>query len=88
MKLNDGLIAALQYAVDRQESTVRVRSDSQLLVRQMTGEYRVKHPGLLPLYQRARELAHRVGRVEFQHVPRERNKDADRLANDAMDRAG
>jgi ribonuclease HI len=64
---------------------LRVRSDSELLVKQMRGEYRVKNPGLLPLYEEARSLIRTIGRVTFEHVRREFNKDADRLANEAMD---
>ena len=62
-----------------------MRSDSELLVKQMRGEYRVKNPGLQPLYEEARSLMRRIGRVTFEHVRREFNKDADRLANEAMD---
>jgi ribonuclease HI len=51
----------------------------------MRGEYRVKSPGLLPLYEDARALMRRIGRVTFEHVRREFNADADRLANEAMD---
>jgi len=83
-----GLLAALAWAVQHGHRDLLVRSDSQLLVRQMLGQYRVKHPGLQPLYQEARALAARVGRVRFEHVGRERNPDADRLANEAMDAAG
>lgn len=82
-----GLLAALAWAVQHRHRDLLVRSDSQLLVRQMLGQYRVKHPGLQPLYQEARALAARVGRVRFEHVRRERNPDADRLANQAMDAA-
>jgi ribonuclease HI len=82
-----GLLAALQYALARGYSDVIVRSDSLLLVRQMRGEYRVKHPGLQPLHEQARELSRRVGRVRFEHVGRTLNAHADRLANAAMDRA-
>ena len=66
---------------------VHVRSDSQLLVQQMLGNYKVKHPGLQPLHARARLLAREIGRVTFEHVRREANKHADRLANTAMDGA-
>jgi ribonuclease HI len=82
-----GLLAALTWAVDHAVSSLEIRSDSELLVKQMLGVYRVKNPGLQPLYQQARLLAHRVGRVRFHHVRREFNKEADRLANLAMDRA-
>jgi probable phosphoglycerate mutase len=83
----NGLLAALGWAVDRGVTSLEVRSDSELLVKQMLGVYRVKNPGLLPLHQQARLLAHRIGRVTFRHVRRELNKEADRLANLAMDRA-
>ncbi|HET9360268.1 MAG TPA: ribonuclease HI family protein [Vicinamibacterales bacterium] len=82
-----GLLAALRWAADHGVTTLRVRSDSELLVKQMKGEYRVKNPGLQPLYEEARALARRIGRVTFEHVRREFNKDADRLANEAMDEA-
>ena len=66
---------------------VHVRSDSLLLVQQMLGNYKVKNPGLQPLHARARLLAHEIGRVTFEHVRRESNAHADRLANAAMDGA-
>jgi ribonuclease HI len=80
-----GLLAALGWAAERGVAALEIRSDSELLVKQMLGVYRVKHPGLQPLHQKARLLATRVGRVRFQHVRRELNKEADRLANLAMD---
>jgi ribonuclease HI len=83
----NGLLAALAGAVDHGQKALHVRSDSELLVKQLRGEYRVKHPGLQPLYQDARALIGRIGRVTFEHVRREFNKDADRLANLAMDEA-
>jgi probable phosphoglycerate mutase len=83
----NGLLAALRHAADAGHRELVVRSDSELLVKQMRGEYRVKHPGLQPLHQQARELVRRIGRVKFEHVPRARNADADRLANLAMDEA-
>jgi len=79
------LIAALQWALDHGHRRLHVRSDSQLLVRQMLGQYRVKHPGLQPLHQQATALVRRLERVSFEHVGRERNTHADRLANAAMD---
>jgi probable phosphoglycerate mutase len=82
-----GLLAALEWARTHNARNVRVRSDSLLLVQQMRGNYRVKHPNLQPLYARARLLAHEVGRVSFEHVRRESNTHADRLANAAMDDA-
>jgi ribonuclease HI len=82
-----GLLAALTWAVQNGVARLHVRSDSQLLVKQMDGSYRVKHPGLQPLHEEARSLARRIGRVTFEHVRREFNKEADRLANEAMDEA-
>lgn len=83
-----GLLAALTWAADHELLALKIRSDSELLVKQMLGVYRVKNPGLQPLYQRARSLVSRIGRVGFQHVRRELNTEADRLANKAMDEAG
>ena len=80
-----GLLAALRWAADHGIRQLRVRSDSELLVKQMRGEYRVKNAGLVPLYEDARALIRRIGKVTFEHVRRELNQDADRLANDAMD---
>jgi ribonuclease HI len=82
-----GLIAALEWCAQAGASRVHVRSDSLLLVQQMRGVYKVKNEGLKPLHGQARLLAHRIGRVDFEHVRREFNKDADRLANQAMDQA-
>ena len=82
-----GLLAALEWARAHGHGEVQVRSDSLLLVQQMRGNYKVKHPGLQPLYAKARLLAHEIGRVTFEHVRRELNADADRLANAAMDAA-
>ncbi len=81
----NGLLAALQWAVDHDEREVHVRADSELLVKQMRGEYKVKHPGLQPLAARARLLRMQLDRVVFEHVRRAQNADADRLSNVAMD---
>ncbi len=83
-----GLLAALEYADAHGCRSLTVRSDSLLLVKQMLGEYRVKHPGLQALSARARLLVAGIGRVRFEHVGRSRNEHADRLANQAMDDAG
>ena len=83
----NGLLAALQWAVDNGERDVHIRADSELLVKQMRGEYKVKHPGLQPLYVRARLLVMQLDRVAFEHVRREFNKEADRLSNLGMDEA-
>jgi probable phosphoglycerate mutase len=83
----NGLLAALRWAAGQGVSALHVRADSELMVKQMKGVYRVKNAGLLPLYEEARALTRRIGRVTFEHVRRELNKDADRLANEAMDAA-
>ena len=82
-----GLLAALEWAVAHREPDLVMHSDSELLVKQMRGEYRVKHPGLQPLHAEAKRLVARLGRVRFVHVRREHNTDADKLANQAMDQA-
>ena len=81
----NGLLAALRYAQQHGHRAVRIKSDSELLVKQMRGEYKVKNAGLLPLFQQARLLAEGLERIVYEHVRREHNKDADRLANLAMD---
>jgi ribonuclease HI len=83
----NGLLAALKWAVDHGHRDVHIRSDSELLVKQMRGEYKVKNEGLLPLVARARLLLMELGNVRFEHVRREMNKEADRLSNLAMDLA-
>jgi len=82
-----GLLEALRWCRDHGATDVHIRSDSLLLVQQMRGVYKVKNEGLRPLYGQARLLVHEIGRVTFEHVRRELNKDADRLANQAMDLA-
>ncbi len=82
-----GLLAALDWAVAHGHRDVLIRADSELLVKQMRGQYRVKNEGLQPLYGQAMRLVARLGSVRFEHVRREQNRDADRLANLAMDEA-
>jgi len=81
------LLAALEYATARQSRGLKIYCDSELVVRQMQGRYRVQSPDLKPLYQQACELANRLDRFVIEHVPREQNSVADRLANEAMDQA-
>jgi ribonuclease HI len=76
-----GLEAARALGADE----VLLRSDSQLMINQMTGRYRVKTPHLQPLHRQVRDLVRSFSRVEFEHVPRERNAHADRLANKGVD---
>jgi ribonuclease HI len=83
----NALLAALVWAIEHGERNVLVRADSELLVKQMRGEYKVKHPGLQPLYVRARLLVMELDSVTFEHVRREYNKEADRLSNVGMDEA-
>jgi len=80
-----GLLAALDHAVQNGMLALRVVSDSELLVRQMSGEYKVRSPELRELYERARALVRRLDSFRIEHVRREKNRDADRLANRAMD---
>jgi ribonuclease HI len=82
-----GLIAGLARAAELAVPEVEVRSDSELLVKQMRGEYRVKNPALRTLSLEAARLAREIGRVQYVHVPRERNELADRLVNEALDAA-
>jgi ribonuclease HI len=80
-----GLVAGLARAYELQVPEVEVHSDSELLVKQMRGEYRVKNPALKTLSLEAARLARQIGRVEYVHVSREKNELADRLVNDALD---
>lgn len=80
-----GLIAALQWAVENNVARLTVKGDSLLIIEQMRGNYKVKNEGLKPLYLQARMLVMQIGDVRFEHVPREQNKDADRLSNVGMD---
>ncbi len=83
----NGLLAALEWAVDHDEPRLHIRSDSELLVKQMRGEYKVKNPGLQALFVQARLLVMQLDKVTFEHVRREMNTEADRLSNLAMDEA-
>ena len=82
-----GLIAGLQKAVELHVPEVEVVSDSELMVKQMRGEYRVKNEALRDLYDEATALARRLGNVEYRHVKRAHNELADKLVNDALDAA-
>lgn len=82
------LIAGLEAANRYQPESVTVRMDSELVVKQMNGQYRVRHPEILPLYLKAAELASELNGVTFVHVPRDQNPGADRVANMAIDSRG
>ena len=79
------LIAALDYAVANGIKRLRVQSDSQLIVNQIKGLYKVKHPDLRPLHERAKKLAAGLETFAIQYVPREQNREADAAANAALD---
>jgi ribonuclease HI len=80
------LIAALDAAAARGIRRLRIQSDSELLVRQMKGAYKVKSADLKPLHERAQKAARALEFFVIEHVPRERNREADALANQALDR--
>ena len=79
------LIAALEKAVQLGARKVSVYSDSELVVRQITGRYRVKKAELKPLFQKVTQLQSRLESFSISHIPREQNTEADRLANEALD---
>ena len=79
------LIHALRWARAHGARRVRVFSDSELVVRQVNGQYRVKHPDMVPLHREATRLLRQFEKADVSHVRREQNRDADRLANRALD---
>jgi len=81
------LVAALEYAISHRFRAVKILSDSELLVRQMCGEYKVRNAALLELFQKAKAMTRELDWFQVVHVAREQNREADRLANIAMDRA-
>jgi ribonuclease HI len=80
-----GLIAALDYAQSQGIRALRIESDSELLVKQMRGQYKVKSPELRPLFERARKMSQGLESFRIDHVYREQNQEADALANEALD---
>jgi len=83
----NGLLAALRWTAEHGHHQLHICADSELLVRQMRGEYKVKNEGLKPLFLHAIALIGRIGDVTFEHVRREYNTEADRLSNLGMDEA-
>lgn len=79
------LIHALRFALARGAARVRIFCDSELVVRQMTGLYKVKHRDMIQLHREATRLLSQIADARLSHVPREENRDADRLANRALD---
>jgi ribonuclease HI len=82
------LLLALKQAVALGVVELDCRLDSELVVKQLKGEYKVKHPDLKPLFEQAKSLISQIKNVSFKHIRRELNKQADQLANQAMDRGG
>ena len=82
-----GLLDALEFADAEGAREVEIVSDSELLVKQMLGVYRVKHTNLVPMHAKAKMLVRKFARFKIRHTLRAGNKDADRLANVAVDRA-
>jgi ribonuclease HI len=80
-----GLIAALDYAQSHGIRALRVESDSELVVRHIRGQYKVKSPDLRPLFERALKMARTFASFKIEHVDREQNAEADALANEALD---
>ena len=78
-------IMGMEHAVKLGASSVRLFADSELLVKQLNGQYKVKNEGLKPLYRKIKELIAKIGTVEVQYIPRAQNKGADALANKAID---
>lgn len=81
-----GLLGCLQWALDHGHHRLRVVSDSELMVKQIQGKYKVNSPDLRPLWEEARRRIAQLERFEISHALRHKNKAADQLANDAMDR--
>jgi ribonuclease HI len=81
-----GLLAALDYALTQGHTHLKAVSDSELMVKQIKGQYRVNSPELRPLYEEARRRIAQLESFQIQHVLREKNRHADQLANEAMDR--
>lgn len=81
-----GLLAALTYALKHGRKALKVKSDSELMVKQITGQYKVNHPALKELHGKAKRMIAELDSFAISHVLREKNRDADRLANEAMDR--
>lgn len=80
------LIEALRFALKRGIASIDIRSDSQLLVKQLSGEYKVRTPHIAELYEQTRNLLRKFAWYQIKHVPRAQNKLADKLANEALDK--
>jgi ribonuclease HI len=80
-----GLVTGLEAALELGVDDLEVRLDSELVVKQISGEYRVKHPGLIPLHTKAKSLLRRFAHVGVRHIPRKQNAIADALVNQVLD---
>jgi ribonuclease HI len=80
-----GAIMGIAKALELGAGEIELRSDSELLIKQLKGEYRVKNEKLKPLYAKLKSLLPPLFRIQFKHIPREQNCKADSLANAAMD---
>jgi ribonuclease HI len=81
----EALLAALDYCVKKKISPVEILADSQLMIRQLSGQYKVRHPNIIPLFQKAKEYLSHLKVTGYTHVLREFNKRADELANEGID---
>jgi len=81
----EGIILGMELALDRKVDCVEFLLDSELIVKQLVGLYRVKEPKLIPMYQRTKNLEARLREVHYRAVPREKNKDADAVVNKVLD---
>ena len=84
----EGVLRALRHAQSLGGSTIRLFCDSELLVKQMKGEYKVKNPGIKKLFEQVKEVGSQFDSLTFTHIPRAQNADADRLCNEALDGVG
>jgi len=83
----EGLLKGLEKSIELGATELTSKSDSQLLVRQLNGQYKVKAPHIIPLVQKAKKLLVQFKKVEITHIPREQNSMADALCNEALDRS-
>lgn len=81
----EALILGLEELVERGAKNVKIRADSEFMIRQLLGEYRVKHEGIKPLFETAKMLLEAFDSIDLKHIPREENTIADELSNDAID---
>ncbi len=81
-----GMIEGMELALKNDVTDLLVRLDSKLAVEQMSGNWKVKNANIKPLFEKAYNLREQFQKIEFEHVPREKNQRADQLANEAMDR--